>query len=132
LDAYASIYADSRKWLRSGWVDYLAPQLYWAIDPPQQSYPVLLDWWLGENVAGRNVWPGLAAYRVSDGTARALAADEIARQVALTRQRSGGTGHILFDATHALKANNGAVAASLAGLYSVRALVPGSPWLDDT
>jgi hypothetical protein len=29
LDAYASIYADSRKWLQQGWVDYFAPQLYW-------------------------------------------------------------------------------------------------------
>ena len=39
LDAYATIYADSRKWLQQGWVDYLAPQLYWAIGATQQSYP---------------------------------------------------------------------------------------------
>ncbi|HEU5397235.1 MAG TPA: family 10 glycosylhydrolase, partial [Verrucomicrobiae bacterium] len=27
MDAYATLYADSRRWLASGWVDYLAPQL---------------------------------------------------------------------------------------------------------
>jgi uncharacterized lipoprotein YddW (UPF0748 family) len=42
LDAYDSLYADALKWLQQGWVDYLAPQLYWRIDPPAQSYPALL------------------------------------------------------------------------------------------
>jgi uncharacterized lipoprotein YddW (UPF0748 family) len=32
LDAYSEIYADSRRWLREGWLDYLAPQLYWQLD----------------------------------------------------------------------------------------------------
>ena len=31
MDAYAEIYADSRKWLAKGWLDYFAPQLYWPI-----------------------------------------------------------------------------------------------------
>lgn len=130
LDAYASIYADSRKWLRSGWVDYLAPQLYWAISAPQQSYPALLDWWIGENVMGRHVWPGLAAYRVTDGTSSAFAANEITEQVKVTRTRAGGTGHLLYNANTTLKRNGGAVTASLAPLYRQRALVPATTWLD--
>jgi uncharacterized lipoprotein YddW (UPF0748 family) len=130
LDAYATIYADSRKWLRSGWVDYLAPQLYWALSAPQQSYTALLDWWIGENVAGRHVWPGLAAYRVNDGTASAFSSGEIAAQVTATRQRTQGTGHLLYNANTTLKRNGGAVTGSLATLYALRALVPASPWLD--
>ena len=131
LDAYASIYADSRKWLREGWVDYLAPQLYWAISAPQQSFPALLDWWLGENVRGRHVWPGLAAYRVADGTSTAFSASEIPTQVSLTRQRPAGTGHLLYNTTSTLTRGGGAVAASLAAdLYRVRAIPPASPWLD--
>jgi uncharacterized lipoprotein YddW (UPF0748 family) len=131
LDAYASIYADSRKWLREGWVDYFAPQLYWAISAPQQSFPALLDWWMGENVRGRHVWPGLAAYRVADGTSSAFSASEITSQVALTRQRAAGTGHLLYNTTSTLTRNGGAVAASLAAdLYRVRAIPPASPWLD--
>jgi uncharacterized lipoprotein YddW (UPF0748 family) len=131
LDAYASIYADSRKWLREGWLDYLAPQLYWAISAPQQSFPALLDWWLGENVRGRHVWPGLAAYRVGDGTATAYPTSEITNQVSLTRQRAAATGHLLYNTTSTLTRSNGAVAASLAAdLYRVRAIPPASPWLD--
>ena len=130
LDAYATIYADSRKWLRSGWVDYLAPQLYWAISAPQQSYPALLDWWLEQNLLNRHVWPGLAAYRVSDGTSSAFSSGEIAAQVGVTRSRPKGSGHILYNANTALKRNGGAVTASLSTLYAQRALVPASPWLD--
>ena len=131
LDAYASIYADSRKWLQSGWVDYLAPQLYWAIDAPQQGYAALLDWWIGANTMGRHVWPGLASYRVSNGTPKAFAPNEIADQIALTRARTAGNGHILYNTTSTLKRNGGAVLATVSPLYSQRALVPASPWLDD-
>ena len=130
LDAYATIYADSRKWLRNGWVDYLAPQLYWAISAPQQSYPALLDWWLGENVMDRHVWPGLASYRVADGTSSAFSSGEIAAQVQATRARPHGSGNLFYNANTTLKRNGGAVAASLASLFAQRALVPASTWLD--
>ncbi|HLZ55262.1 MAG TPA: family 10 glycosylhydrolase, partial [Verrucomicrobiae bacterium] len=44
LDTYARLYADSRLWLASGWLDYLSPQLYWPVDQREQSFPVLLQW----------------------------------------------------------------------------------------
>lgn len=132
LDAYAALYADSRKWLQQGWVDYLAPQLYWAISAPQQSFAALLDWWLAQNATGKHVWPGLATYRVGDGTATAFGATEIPDQIRLTRSRGAGPGHLLYNATTTLKRSGGAVAASLAPLYPSRALVPASPWLDPT
>ena len=130
LDAYATIYADARKWLRSGWVDYMAPQLYWSLSAPQQGFQPLLDWWIGESVAGRHVWPGLAAYRVADGSASSYSATEIPNQISATRARPKGTGHILYNGSSTLKKNGGAVAASLQTLYARRALVPASPWLD--
>jgi uncharacterized lipoprotein YddW (UPF0748 family) len=133
LDAYASIYADSRKWLRSGWVDYLAPQLYWAISAPQQSFPALLDWWIGESAMGRHVWPGLAAYRVGDGTSSAYSASEIASQIGLTRQRPAGTGHLLYNTTSTLTKSGGSLAAMLASsVYQQRAIPPAYPWLDSS
>jgi uncharacterized lipoprotein YddW (UPF0748 family) len=130
LDAYATIYADARKWLQQGWVDYLAPQLYWAIAAPQQSYPALLDWWIAQNAMSRHVWPGLAAYRVGNGTATAFDVNEIPSQIAMTRTRPAGSGHILYNTTSTLKKSSGAVAASLSALYATPALVPASPWLD--
>ena len=131
LDAFASIYADARKWLQQGWVDYLAPQLYWAIAAPQQSYPALLDWWLAQSTRGRHVWPGLAAYRVDNGTASAFTMQEIPDQIRLTRARPAATGHFLYNATWTLRQHGGALAAALAsGPYAGGALVPAVPWLD--
>jgi uncharacterized lipoprotein YddW (UPF0748 family) len=130
FDAYAEIYADARKWLREGWIDYFVPQLYWAIDAPQQSFPALLDWWLGENVMNRHVWPGLATYRAA-ATSNGFSRDEIARQVQLIRQRPAPPGHIMFNTTTTLKRDNG-VLATLRPLYERRALMPSFPWLDST
>jgi len=53
---YKDLYADSRLWLQAGWVDYFAPQLYWPIDFPNQSFPVLLKWWTEQNTKERNLW----------------------------------------------------------------------------
>src|SRR6185437_4058133 len=65
-DAYNKYYADSRKWLVDGWVDYFSPQLYWRIEPKEQSFPVLLNWWAQQNIKHRNLWPGLSSvYNIS-------------------------------------------------------------------
>ncbi len=66
LQAYDEIYADSRKWVRQGWVDYIAPQIYWNIGFTAARYEVLVPWW-SEVVAGTDVqlYIGQAAYRVS-------------------------------------------------------------------
>jgi hypothetical protein len=67
---------------------------------------------------------------VSDGTASAFSTSEIPAQIELTRERTQGTGHILYNTTTTLKRSGGAVAASIKPLYERPALVPGSPWLD--
>src|SRR5690606_30608774 len=38
LDAYGTLYADARRWVREGWLDYVSPQLYWPLGRPQQDY----------------------------------------------------------------------------------------------
>ena len=89
LDAYGELFADSRKWLAEGWVDYLAPQLYWGIHPADQSFPVLLDWWRAQS-RGTPVWPGIATERI--GSKRP--AREIIDQIELTRAGTSSPGHI--------------------------------------
>jgi uncharacterized lipoprotein YddW (UPF0748 family) len=120
LDAFATIYADSRKWLQQGWVDYLAPQLYWSISAPQQSYPALLDWWIQQSTQGRHVWPGLAAYRVDNGTSSAYSLSEIPDEIRLTRLRTRGTGELLYNTTSTLKHNGGAVARRSPATFTKR------------
>ena len=43
--SYYVLFADTRGWVREGWVDYLAPQLYWASGDERSDFTVLLDWW---------------------------------------------------------------------------------------
>jgi uncharacterized lipoprotein YddW (UPF0748 family) len=134
LDSYASIYADSRLWLQRGWVDYFAPQLYWSIASTGQSFTALLDWWTAQNTQRRHLWPGLAAYRVLDGTGSAFASSEIVAQVAATRQRAtntgGPSGTILYNTTSVMQNRDGLTTALGAGPFATPALVPATPWLD--
>lgn len=45
LSGYASLYADTPLWARKGYVDYLAPQLYWKIGHKLADYETLIRWW---------------------------------------------------------------------------------------
>jgi len=132
LDAYGSIYADSRFWLQQGWVDYFAPQLYWSLTSSGQNFGALLDWWTQQNTRQRHLWPGLAAYRIEDGSASAYAAGEIPAQIARSRQRSGSIGTLLYNTT-VLRENRGGLATTLATATNAAwALPPATTWLDGT
>jgi uncharacterized lipoprotein YddW (UPF0748 family) len=111
FDAYEEISADALTWLQRGWVDYLAPQLYWPIEQKEQAFPALLAWWAGQNTRGTSLWPGLAANRVGEG-GKGWPAREIAEQIRLTRAQPGVTGHILFSA-RALLENRSGIATEL-------------------
>ncbi len=134
LDSYASIYADSRLWLQRGWVDYFAPQLYWSIASTGQSFGSLLSWWGQQNTMRRHLWPGLAAYRVSDGSTSAYVAAEIPAQVQLTRAQNaaagGSTGSVLYNTTVVLNDRGGLRSLLAGGVFASRALPPATDWLD--
>ncbi len=45
MDAYSVIYCNTLEWMDGGYVDYVSPQLYWAIDKSGQQYTTLSKWW---------------------------------------------------------------------------------------
>ena len=133
LDAFGETYADrARRWLQEGWVDYLAPQLYWPLDGVQSRFSVLDAWWNTQNPLGRHVWPGLNTSRFGvPGTA--WADTEIDAEIALIRadntKVNTDPGHIHFR-LGALVANGNLLGDELhKWLYAAPALVPASPWL---
>jgi hypothetical protein len=82
LDQYASLYADPLKWMQEGWLEYIAPQLYWPTTSTGQPYGKLLTWWdeqaaqsgrmmLAGNSASNAF--GLAEYRKEMDAVRAAA-----------------------------------------------------------
>ena len=98
FDAYESIFADSRKWLVDGDMDYMVPQLYWQIARTDVSFPVLLDWWVKQNPHGRGMYAGLIPSNVNlePGPRLGWRPDEIVGQVYITRGRPGADGHVHF------------------------------------
>jgi uncharacterized lipoprotein YddW (UPF0748 family) len=100
FDAYEQIYADARKWLLDGTLDYMVPQLYWPIARTDVSFPVLLDWWVKQNPHGRGMYAGLIPGNVNaslDPTGRSgWRPEEIIGQVYITRGRPGAEGHVHF------------------------------------
>ncbi|MFZ0829329.1 MAG: family 10 glycosylhydrolase [Verrucomicrobiia bacterium] len=126
LDAYAKLYADSRLWLASGWLDYFAPQLYWAEEPREQSFPALLSWWVRQNPKGRHLWPGLNASNVGEK----WSPEEIDRQIKVMRTQPAARGEIFYHLRSVT--DNPALTAAVRSEYAQTALVPASPWLDST
>src|SRR6185437_13366034 len=114
LDAYSEIYADSRRWLAAGWVDYLAPQLYWPLDAVQNRFRALDAWWRTQNPERRYIWPGL--YTSMTYGDNAWPATEIADQIASIRDTRIGSsdppGHVHFRVS-ALYVHDGRLASIL-------------------
>ena len=129
LDAYEALYADSRRWLVEGWLDYFTPQLYWAIDAPQQSYPQLLEWWASQNQRGRHLWPGNGTYKVADFGSTRWPASEMLRQITITRDRVGAGGTVHYNMGSLVRSTDALADRLLRGPYAQPALVPASPWL---
>ncbi len=129
LDAYEKLYADARKWLNEGWVDYFTPQLYWPTTKEAQSYPVLLQWWNDENTKARHLWPGNFTSRAGSRGASAFSVGELVEQIRVTRRQAGATGNVHFSMKSFLL-NQGNMNDSLVtGPYAEAALIPATPWL---
>lgn len=129
LDAYDKLYADARKWLNEGWLDYFTPQLYWPTTKPAQSYPVLLQWWASENTRARHLWPGNFTSRAAGTGSSAFPVSELVEQIRVTRLQPGATGNVHFSMKSFL-VNQGSMNDSLVrGPYLNAALAPATPWL---
>jgi uncharacterized lipoprotein YddW (UPF0748 family) len=127
FNAYAELYADARKWLQDGTVDYLAPQLYWETARKGQSFPILFDWWKSQNVKKRHIWVGIAAYRI--GSNANFTAAEIINQINLTENSTQTLGAIHFS-FKSLRNDLGGIQKLLREkVYAKDALIPQSTWI---
>ncbi|MBB3295655.1 uncharacterized lipoprotein YddW (UPF0748 family) [Mitsuaria sp. BK045] len=125
---YDKLYAHVEHWMAMGWLDYLAPQLYWPRAQKPQAFEPLMRAWQGLNPLGRHVWPGLFTSRAGN-EADGWPLEEIAEQVALTRAAPGTGGHLHFSMVALLKNRRGIADALRDGAYAQAALAPATPWL---
>ncbi len=133
FQAYDGIYADSRHWVRQGWIDYVVPQLYWHQGFPVANYNVLVDWW-GAQVKGTFVklYIGEAAYRVGDPAQGADWMDrlELSNHTAKCRTTPGVRGQVYFSAKSVRADRLGAMTLVKNKYYSRVAIPPAMPHLD--
>jgi uncharacterized lipoprotein YddW (UPF0748 family) len=124
FDQFTGIYADPALWLREGWCDYLAPQLYWPISQKAQSFPVLLESWHRQNPRAIPIWPGLYTSKLITPPNAAWTAPEILAQIQLCRAAPQPPGHIHFS-FRALLENRLQIADQLkSNSYKTHALLP--------
>ncbi|MGX1192112.1 uncharacterized lipoprotein YddW (UPF0748 family) [Metabacillus sp. SLBN-84] len=132
---YDDLYADTRTWINNGYIDYIAPQLYWNIGLPVADYAKLLDWWTQE-VKGKNVhlYIGQATYKintVSNGVQNWFNPEEMPNQIKLNRTYNEFDGSMHFSAKDLRKNPLGIADRLTADLYKQPALVPPMAWIDD-
>ncbi|GAB4242992.1 MAG: hypothetical protein OHK005_07130 [Candidatus Methylacidiphilales bacterium] len=91
LDQYHHLYADPVLWLREGWCDYMAPQLYWRDGGPQ-CFSTLLRWWRSPEINPRRIpiVPGIALDRL--GGSHNWPVSEITTQLTHAHQIGPGAG----------------------------------------
>lgn len=132
---YDAVYADTRLWARSEWIDYIAPQIYWARSFAPADYDVLVDWWHRTLAEVRTqLIIGEAVYKVGASTQSPEwnnlpqeLSDHLASDVAV----GGVAGNIWYNAS-AVRANKlNAMGLVSQDWYSRPALIPTMRWLTD-
>ena len=91
FQSYYAIYSDSRGWVKNGYVDYIAPQIYWRIGQQGSDFLTVINWW--HNVCKDTpveLYIGLASYKNFEE-------EEYAAQIELAETL--GNGYIFFSFT---------------------------------
>ena len=89
-------YADTRRWVKNQWIDYIAPQIYWGFASPKSPYGALVDWW-AETVreTGVDLYIGVSVSRMGNA-ADSRRHEELADQLKYDMGRSEVAGEIFF------------------------------------
>ena len=130
LESYNDIYCDTRTWLQNGWIDYVAPQLYWNIGLAVADYSKLVPWW-AENSFDRHLYIGQAAYRINaaDNTTWQNSS-QMPNQIRLNRATDKVRGSIYYNTNTLNKNPLGFRDSLITNLYKTPSLMPTMAWKD--
>ena len=97
--SYYAQFADTRLWVKEGWIDYIVPQLYWEFAHNAAPYAALLDWWAElARKTGVNLYIGQSAARLGS-TGAWKNCNELADQLRYNSKHKTVKGTILFSYT---------------------------------
>ncbi|MBS2551614.1 family 10 glycosylhydrolase [Catenulispora sp. NL8] len=129
LQSYDALSADTRGWVQKGWLDYVAPQLYWNIGFPPAAYDVLVDWWSkAVDGTGTQLLIGQTISKIGISNPPAwLDPNEMPNHLILDRKYPEVAGDIYFNITKLLTDPLGFQTRLITDLYEYPALVPEMP-----
>ena len=95
---YEDLYADPVLWVQEGWLDYLAPQVYWSMEYPIASHKTIASWW-NKHAPNTNLYIGNGAYKIKNNADKAWEKkNEIPKQLEYARDLENIDGNIFFSA----------------------------------
>lgn len=130
---YDDLYADILLWLKNGWIDYVAPQLYWETGHKLVAYETLIDWW-SKHTYGRHMYIGQGIYRALETSKSSIAwknPAELPKQIRLLRSYPNIQGSVYFSSKSFDSNPNGWVDSLRNNYYSQPALIPPMDWLPE-
>ncbi|TMI96079.1 MAG: hypothetical protein E6H06_05080 [Bacteroidetes bacterium] len=125
---YDDLYANILLWLKKGWVDYVAPQLYLEIGNSKIAYEKLLDWW-SKHTYGRHLYIGQGIYRAGENISAWKNPKELPEQIQLLRQYPNVQGSIYFSSKTFDRNPNGWNDSLRNNYYRQPAQIPPMDWL---
>jgi uncharacterized lipoprotein YddW (UPF0748 family) len=128
--SYYELFADARKWVKEGWVDYINPQIYWPIYDRSAAFNTLVDWW-SNNTYNRHLYIGQAAYRINERKVNAFKhPQEMPDEIKYLRNNLRVQGSVFFSSTSLLNNPLGFTDSLKTNYYRHPALPPVMLWLD--
>ena len=124
---YDDLYADILLWLKSGWIDYVAPQIYWEFSQKNAPYGQLLNWW-NDHSYGRQCYIGLGIYKANTNKAW-REHDLIPRQIDSLRTKKNIQGMIFFSSRSFDNNPNGWSDSLRLHYFKEPATIPAMEWL---
>ncbi len=119
MEAYSAIYCDALAWAEGGYVDYIAPQIYWSFSQSNAAYDVIADWWNSRlDGTGVELYVSHAAYRYGTDTwSEAGIVDEMSAQLRYARRLMTYKGSLMYGYAE-IKDNIDGLSEELAAIYS--------------
>lgn len=94
LQNYDDLYADVLLWDKKGWIDYVAPQLYWELDHKAASSRKLIKWW-NDNIHNARLFIGQDVKRTMDqADTKAGRPNELQTKIELSRDYNNVDGNV--------------------------------------
>lgn len=115
--SYLAQYADTRGWVKKGYLDYIVPQLYWPFNHEVAAYAALVDWWSQQvKGTGTDLYIGIAAYQAGSSSSWSNP-DELYNQLRYDRKFPEVKGEVFFSCRSILEPRNPVMRSALSRIY---------------